>query len=300
MNKFRLVTMHRRWTVGELSAKLEIAAPTLRTWERRYGIGPTFRTAGGHRRYTVVDADRVATMARLIDAGVPARGAAERVKRMAAHEVALAVGTDDSGLMAGAVEEAIREILGGAAHFDGSRIQRAVEEAIERYGVGVAWDEVIGPAAARVEAQWTEQELGLAAERLVNLRILSAVRGLSHRHRVTGSSRLVLASIEPVQHHISLAVLSAALSEQGIASTELGARLPLGALEAFVRETDPRAVVVWAETEAPSGDLERVRTMGLERTVVLGGSGWPTEAGPDPSVAHIVERLRLDLRDELR
>ena len=40
------------WPVGVVADWLGIPASTLRTWERRYGLGPSERTRGGHRRYT--------------------------------------------------------------------------------------------------------------------------------------------------------------------------------------------------------------------------------------------------------
>ena len=68
------------WGVGAVSSRLNITASTLRTWERRYGVGPSFRTAGGHRRYTDHDIDRVELMRRLLGRGVSAKDAA-RVAR---------------------------------------------------------------------------------------------------------------------------------------------------------------------------------------------------------------------------
>ena len=60
------------WGVGAVSSRLNITASTLRTWERRYGVGPSFRTEGGHRRYTESDIDRVDLMRRLLSRGVSA------------------------------------------------------------------------------------------------------------------------------------------------------------------------------------------------------------------------------------
>src|SRR5690625_3299938 len=58
------------WGVGAVAVRLGIATPTLRTWERRYGIGPSRRTDGGHRRYTEDDIGRVELMQRLVGEGV--------------------------------------------------------------------------------------------------------------------------------------------------------------------------------------------------------------------------------------
>ena len=73
------------WGVGAVSSRLSVTASTLRTWERRYGVGPSFRTQGGHRRYTELDIDRVELMRRLLARGISARDAA-RVARTLDHD----------------------------------------------------------------------------------------------------------------------------------------------------------------------------------------------------------------------
>src|SRR4028118_2240970 len=64
------------WGVGAVSSMLGIATPTLRTWDRRYQLGPSQRTAGGPRPYRPVDIARVDLMSQLVDQGVPAQQAA--------------------------------------------------------------------------------------------------------------------------------------------------------------------------------------------------------------------------------
>ena len=65
-----------------MSERLGIAAPTLRSWDRRHGVGPSLRTGGNHRRYTDGDIRRVRLMSRLTAQGVPAQAAAEVVLAM--------------------------------------------------------------------------------------------------------------------------------------------------------------------------------------------------------------------------
>src|SRR5690349_19922676 len=67
------------WPVGVVAERLGIAAPTLRSWDRRHRIGPSVRTSGNHRRYTELDIRRVELMSRLTAQGVPAQSAAESV-----------------------------------------------------------------------------------------------------------------------------------------------------------------------------------------------------------------------------
>ena len=70
------------WPVGVVAERLGIAAPTLRSWDRRHGVGPSVRTSGNHRRYTELDIRRVELMSRLTAQGVPAQSAADSVLAM--------------------------------------------------------------------------------------------------------------------------------------------------------------------------------------------------------------------------
>jgi len=56
--------------VAAVAKKLGVAPATLRTWDRRYGLGPSEHTAGSHRRYTVDDVARLVIMRRLTLEGV--------------------------------------------------------------------------------------------------------------------------------------------------------------------------------------------------------------------------------------
>ena len=51
-----------RLTVSGAARRLGIAPGTLRTWDRRYGVGPTDHTRGRHRRYSAADMARLELM----------------------------------------------------------------------------------------------------------------------------------------------------------------------------------------------------------------------------------------------
>ncbi|WP_371583339.1 MerR family transcriptional regulator [Streptomyces sp. NBC_01314] len=56
---------------------------TLRSWDRRYGIGPAVRTDGRHRRWTPQDVAVVETMCRLTSAGLAPAEAARAAREAA-------------------------------------------------------------------------------------------------------------------------------------------------------------------------------------------------------------------------
>lgn len=55
--------------VGAVARLLRTATSTLRTWDRRYGLGPSGRTGGTHRRYTPEDIGRLRLMQQLVGRG---------------------------------------------------------------------------------------------------------------------------------------------------------------------------------------------------------------------------------------
>jgi DNA-binding transcriptional MerR regulator len=65
-----------RLTVSGAARRLGIAPATLRTWDRRYGIGPTGHARGRHRRYSTDDMARLELMQRaLMQGAAPAEAA---------------------------------------------------------------------------------------------------------------------------------------------------------------------------------------------------------------------------------
>jgi transposase-like protein len=63
-------------TVAAVARRLGVAPSTLRTWDRRYDLGPSAHTAGSHRRYSPEDLARLVVMRRLTLDGVPPADAA--------------------------------------------------------------------------------------------------------------------------------------------------------------------------------------------------------------------------------
>lgn len=57
-------------SVAAVARRLGVAPATLRTWDRRYGLGPSEHMAGAHRRYSSGDVTRLLVMRRLTLEGV--------------------------------------------------------------------------------------------------------------------------------------------------------------------------------------------------------------------------------------
>lgn len=70
-------------TTGSLARTLGVSPTTLRSWDRRYGIGPAERTDGRHRRWTPEDVAMLQEMCRFTAEGLPPAEAARAAKERA-------------------------------------------------------------------------------------------------------------------------------------------------------------------------------------------------------------------------
>lgn len=280
-------------TVSVLARRLGVAPATLRTWDRRYGIGPSGHAAGAHRRYTPDDVERLQVMRRLTREGVlPAEAA--RIALMAATlDAAESAPTSASERTVPLhdTEATVRGLIKAAQALDARSIDRTVAEALETHGVLWTWDSLLVPALTVIGDRWGSTGNGVDVEHLLAESILSGLRAVTATAPVPRNSRPVLLACAPEElHSLPLHALSAALAERGIDARVLGARVPPGALGAAVRRAGASAVFVWAHHQQMA-DLEQLSAVPAMRpavALVVGGPGWRLAV---PERATRVERL---------
>lgn len=284
-----------RLTVAAVAQQLGIAPGTLRTWERRYGVGPSEHTAGRHRRYSAADLSRLTEMRRLVLAGAspgdaaehvlaaPPAGAADdrqfpdqhgRLPQRPGGQVLALPGSDDL----------VRGLGRAAFALDGDAVCDGISGQLASYGVLRTWDAVVVPLLIAVGRHWAETGEGVDVEHLVSDSVGSALR--RHVPRLPTPPRAPLLACAPDDlHSLPLHALAAALAERGLGSRLLGASVPLPALQSAVRRTGPAAVFLWSQTPA-TGDAESVLVLPVTRpptVLVTGGPGWPRDL-PSPAV----------------
>ena len=82
------------FSVGAVARRLGVAPSTLRTWNRRYGIGARELSPGKHRRYTAEDITRLEHMQKLILRGAAPSDAARAAMTGPVALVPAQAGTD--------------------------------------------------------------------------------------------------------------------------------------------------------------------------------------------------------------
>jgi DNA-binding transcriptional MerR regulator len=288
--------------VAAVARRLGVAPATLRTWDRRYGIGPRAHTTGRHRRYTHADIARLELMQQaLLRGATPAEAASYALRATAQPEPPEVVAPREGG------PSLLREfstrsasVLGlsrAAMAMDTVATQQLIADSIDALGVVAVWNDVLRPVLAALASRWEQSGECVEVEHLVRECTLSAMIGATPMVTAPRNPRPVLLCSVPDEHHsLPLYVLRAALAREGIGTQMLGAALPIPALAAAVRRTGPAAVAVWAHLPALAQAAlfdEVPRTRQRVRLFAC-GPGWFTT-----DLADRVDRLE-DLADAVR
>lgn len=280
------------WGVGAVAVRIGIATPTLRTWERRYGIGPSRRTDGGHRRYSEDDIIRVQLMGRLVTRGVPAQSAARVSQSLERDSLLEALAAPDSALSAASANSSdpppaivIENIIEAAVVLDAAALSQTFERVFTEYGVVRGWTTVAVPALRAIGDSWSEGSLGVDSEHLASERLAGELRAAIRSKRPRILAPIVLASAEDEMHSLPLLAVEAALAAEGVACYAMGGRLPAQSLADMVKRLKPTVVFLWASLARLRDGEAWPRFSGASRPphLLLGGPGWPaidTDAQP--------------------
>lgn len=258
---------------------LGIAPTTLRTWDQRYGLGPSVRTDGGHRRYEDADVEVLRRMVGLTAQGVAASAAAVLARKQPAARPQgprVPIGTGEAVV-------AHRGFLSAAKRLDEPAMADLAAKLLADHGVVSAWESVFVPALVELGELVVTSGQGVEVEHLASGSVLHALRSIP-RASGPGVLSALLSCAPEEQHWLPLEALGAALSEEDCRWGNLGARVPAEALCDAVDRLRPRVVLIWAHRQdlALRVPLEQLGTRpGVVLTVA--GSGWEGLALP-PSV----------------
>jgi MerR family transcriptional regulator, light-induced transcriptional regulator len=289
-------------TVGAVARRLGLAPATLRTWDRRYGLGPTGHAAGAHRRYTPADVARLEQVRRLTLTGVAPAEAARAVLQGVTAPAARALPGGDgraaevdgerAGRPGGPGGRVIalptgdphaRGLARAAMALDDRAARALVVAALEARGVLDTWDRLLVPVLRGVGDRWQGSGEGVEVEHLLSESIRFAL--LAHTATTPEPEPVrpaLLACVADEEHCLPLYALAAALAERCVPARVLGGSLPKESLTAAARRTGPASVFLWSQQDA-TGRPDYADAVPLQRppvAVVVGGPGWPD--GPLP------------------
>ncbi|OZM72026.1 helix-turn-helix-type transcriptional regulator [Amycolatopsis antarctica] len=258
-------------TPGQVAEALGVSPVTLRSWDSRYGVGPTARVAGRHRRYSTADLRRLKLMLRLIEQGVPTREAADTAVHGAQDEYVpseLAAAADDLGT--------------AAQHLHLGVMAELLDDCLARNGVAQTWHTVLAPvvrdlgerseaSGACVDAEWAlAGAIGAAIDRHTRAAQLSLPK----------RAPVLLACCPTEQHSLPLRMMLGMLTERGVPAVLFGEIVPAATTLAATATVHPPLVVLWSMT-TDTADLALVRRLRARgQTVSPIGPGWTHRPRP--------------------
>ena len=261
-------------TVAAVARRLGVAPATLRTWDRRYGLGPSEHSSGEHRRYNATDLARLTLMRKLVISGVSPAEAAERALSFSGKSESVA---ETLSREINVREELVETLIRAARAYDKGFIEELLRAELASSGITNTWNEVMVPLLILLGDEWADQGTGIETEHLVS-EIIKRLLTENHSDlsNPLNDRPVLLACIGEEMHSLPLYALAAALSERNIQSQFLGARTPIEAISAVVKKSAPPAIFLWAQLNK-NGDVELLSEIPAIRPaprVVIGGPGW--------------------------
>ena len=266
--------------ISVMAAQLGVEPATLRAWQRRYGLGASARSPGGHRRYTRQDMHRLRGMRELMAAGLnPAEAARVVLAEADGNQIsARSSGRDDTA--PNLDPDRLRQ---AALALNGSETSDLLRRGLASHGSCLTWEQLVRPALRAVDSCKMSQAYRIAAEHLLSYFVSATFVAHASRFALDepspGRGSVLLACAPAEQHSLPLTALGATLAEARIGVDVLGARTPTPALAAAVAATAPSVVLVLA-LHAPAAEPLVFDQPPRDITWIAAGSGWANQTMP--------------------
>ena len=244
-------------TVAAVAARLGVAPATLRTWDRRYGLGPSARLAGSHRRYGDVDVARLVVMRRLTLDGVAPAEAARIARDTPAEDLGdvdaalarvVSIGLEPSDEHHGPVTATA--VVDAALALDASRCRRILAAGLTD-GAERWWSDLVAPARTALAARTVLARPGEDANALLEGAALGVLRRRTEpAPEIDAPARLVLlTSPGDGTSALVLHALASALVEREVGARVLTGPVSTRHLVELCLMARPAAVVVVSDRD---------------------------------------------------
>lgn len=283
------------WTAGAVARRLRISTSTLRTWNHRYGVGPSQRRSGEHRRYSEADVAELAAMQRFVAAGIPSSAAADIARRGSVADSPPEPPGPGAPRKAG--RSPIRSARGvehAAMRLDADALVHAFDTSLQTHGPLTTWTKLCRPVLLRIEQQVVQVGECRDVEAVLAWSLLASLHRIP-RQTPTSRPAALLACMQGEQHALVLEVLHAALIERGIACRMLGPSAADSAVLEAISRTRP-ALVVLSSHQSRTARLAPLRRIASRVAhVIAAGSGWDHNTAVPANVRYLNDlQLALD------
>ncbi len=228
-----------------------VPEPTLRAWERRYGVPLPDRTSSGYRLYGQHQLRQVREIRRLCQEGMSAAQAAEIVLSERPPDNEPPASHDPFGSARESLVDAIER-------FDDTQLDAALRR-VMFLGPGTdVIDRLFTPLLHTIGERWHAGQLSIAQEHFASQRLGAALGDLLRLGRDEAGAAAVFACFAQEQHELGLLSTAVRLAGWGLRPIFLGARVPPEALRSAIESSGARLVALSVTIAPPKGQSRRL------------------------------------------
>ncbi len=260
-----------------------LKSPTIRAWERRYGLPNPQRTDGGHRQYSQRDIDTLKWLVARQEEGISISHAIELWRSMVDN------GQDplladrllpDAGKQAGPPVEgerldAFRDAWVDACKaFDRNAAEAVLAQAFSLFPPETVCIEILQKGLVAVGNGWYEGEATIQQEHFTSALSAQKLQTLiAATPAPTRPERIVAATAPGDFHTFSAMLLTYLLRRRGYDVVYLGADVPAEELQETIEQVKPRLIIISAQLlQTAAALLEVARSIDLDQvTLAYGG-----------------------------
>lgn len=255
-----------RWRAGVVAERLGISPSTLRSWNHRYGVGPTRDRLGTHRLYSEADLAQLRAIQAHTATGMPARVAVELARTRLGDGPAPREKPRRPIRTAAGIEAAARRL-------DTVALVHALEAAVREQGALASWERLCRTPLARLGVRdGACSDADMNAESVLTYAFLAALHRVMDLPRAPAT--VLLAGAAGERHSLGIETLHVALAEQRIATQLLGPAVADAALLAAAARLQPRVLVLSAHRAATARPVLVRRLAPVVPEVIPVGPGW--------------------------
>ena len=251
------------YSIKEAASRSGVSIPTLRAWERRYGVVQPVRTPSGYRLYDEGSIARLKHMRALLSNGWRPREAARRVIEAAEAGETVLEGNGSRPAGASATDASEAERLGqaflqAALRYDAAALETIMDDVFARGSFEWAMETVIFPALEGVGDAWESGELSVAAEHAASQAVVRRL-ALFYEASARATTTEVVVGLPPAaRHDLGALAFSVAARRVGVGVLFLGADVPIESWLTVVRESGATYAVIAVPTAADVGAATQV------------------------------------------
>jgi len=281
--------------------KTGIAADTLRSWERRYGLPMPQRTAGGHRLYSQHDIETIKWLVERQSEGLSISRAVDFWNEIASSGVdpiaSVASKTtstqNDLNLPPETSLDSLRSYwLSACLNFDEVKAEQILNQAFSVYSMDSVCTEILQRGLVEIGIQWQENQASVQQEHFMSALAIRRVNILISASPAPTRKQTILIGCPAKEEHTFTPLLASLfLRRRGFHVIYLGADVPEERFEETIKAVHADLVLLVAQQLITAANLQRtVRVLsGLNIPIVYGGRIF----GLEPQITNTISGFYL-------